>query len=203
MKLFRLLAVTLGCLLFSAYASAGVVYENGAFDGTFQGAQISPPQEVSDSFTLAEHANLTRVTLGLWSATNSAPLSLTWSIGSSPFGNDLGSGSASLSSSLVLSYPGFDVYLASFDLNLALEAGDYWLTLADGASTGGQALGWDINFGPSQAFYRAGTDTGPTDSEYFRLEATEATVPEPASLVLFGAGLLGVVAARRRSPRAA
>ena len=73
-------------------------------------------------------------------------------------------------------------------------------------TTGGDALGWDINFGPSSAYYMNGpSDTGPTDSEYFKLEGTLVSdtgggtqLPEPASLAIFGAGLMGVAAVRRR-----
>jgi hypothetical protein len=195
MKLFRLLAVTLSSLLFFSCASAAVVYQNGDFDGTFAGAQISPPQTLSDSFSLDNQTTLTRATVGLWAPSNSIPVSLTWSIGSTQFGADLGTGSAILSNSLELSYVDFDVYLSTFDLNLTLAAGDYWFTLSDGSATGGQALGWDINGGPSLAFYRNDVDAGPVDSEFFALEGTP--VPEPASLIIFGAGLAGLAAARR------
>jgi hypothetical protein len=211
MKAYKVLAVTLSSLFFCSAAYADVVYENGALNGTFQGAQISPPQALSDSFTVSGQSTLTSATIGLFVPTGSVPVSVTWSIGSQAFGSDLGTDTVLLSNTLVSTGVNgtSDVYLSTFGLNLALGPGDYWFTLGNATSSTGDPVGWDINFGPSSAFYMNGpNDTGPADSEYFRLEGTlnsdtggGATVPEPASLAIFAAGLVGAAASRRRKSR--
>lgn len=208
MKFVKILTAALGSLVVAFSASADVVYENGAFDATFQGAQISPSQIVSNSFTLVSTTTLTRVTVGLWTPSNSSPMSLKWSIGSSVFGNEYATGATFLSSTPAMEYASFNVFLATFDLTVALPGGDFWLTLSDGVSTGGASLGWDINFGPSLAHYRNIADSGTVDSEYFKLEGSQvidpgpSPVPEPASLAVFAIGLLCAAAARRCVTRA-
>ena len=211
MKAYKVLAIALSSLVFSSFAYADVIYENGALNGTFRGAQITPPQALSDSFTVSNQATLTTATVGLFVPTGSVPVSLTWSIGSQPFGSDFGSDTVFLSNTLVNTNVNgtSDVYLSSFGLdNLALGPGDYWFTLGNATSSTGEPVGWDINFGPSAAFYQNGPDdTGPADSEYFRLDGTfdsgsgSSPVPEPASLAIFAGGLIGLTAARRRHAR--
>jgi hypothetical protein len=202
MKIVKLLAAALGSLVFAYSASAAVVYENGSLDGVTAGVLISAPQTLSDSFSLQNHTTLTRTTLGLWTQPNTLPVGVTWSIGAAAFGSELGTGVATLSNTVVSTDGPFDIFLSTFDMNLELGAGTYWLTLSNGSSTGGNVLGWDMNFGPSQAFFRNGAGNGPADSEYFKLEGNEGTVPEPASLALLAGGLLCVAAARRRKSRA-
>jgi hypothetical protein len=212
MKLSKILAITLGSLFISCAASADpIVFQNGDLSGQNTGAQISPPQSISDSFSLANSTNLTSAIVGLWTSFNGAPLALTWSIGTSAFGNDVASGEAALSNTLVYAYPDGDsnVYRSTFGLTATLDAGNYWLTLSNATSTDPADgwVGWDINGGPSQAYYQNPTGTDTLDSEFFALEGTEVTppvtapIPEPASLAIFAAGLMGMGVLRRRQNR--
>jgi hypothetical protein len=204
MKINKAIIAAFSLLLSCSYASADVIYENGTFNGTFQGAQISPPQAITDSFTVTDAATLNLVTVGLWAPVNSVPQSLDWSVGTTQFGSEAGSGTATLFNTFVRQVGDFDVYLSTFALYVPLAAGDYWLTLDNGSNVGGGMLGWDINFGPSAAFYAFPGETGPAASEYFRLEGTltpPSNVPEPATLAIFAGGLMGLAFVRRTRNR--
>jgi hypothetical protein len=218
MKLSKILAIALSSLFITCAASADpIVFQNGELSGQNTGAQIyvdpdTGPQAVSDSFSLSDQTKLSQVILGLWTSFAGEPATLMWSIGTSAFANDRGTGTAALSNELVYSYPDGDskVYRSTFGLDVTLDAGSYWLTLSNATSTDPSDgfVGWDINGGPSQAYYLNNSGTGTLDSEFFALQGTvvetgpvTSPVPEPASLAIFAAGLMGMGALRRRQNR--
>lgn len=212
MKFLNLVAGVLASFVIAASGSAAVVYQNGTLNGAFSAESIGPDQAVSNSFSLSSASRLTSATIGLWTAPETSPFVLTWSIGTSAFANNIGGGTTSLSNVFAFNNGFFDIYLSSFGLDVTVGAGEYWLTLTDGLTNLGGRLFWDVNGGPSQAQFRNAQGTGMlNDSEYFMLEGVTATdpgpgpnpVPEPASMMLLAVGMIGVAASRRRYHKAA
>ncbi|WP_426173188.1 PEP-CTERM sorting domain-containing protein [Massilia sp. TWR1-2-2] len=215
MKFIKILCGVLASLVIAVSASAAIIYENGSLNGTYLAQSISPPQTVSNSFTISSATQVTGVTLGLWTLRGTLPATLDYSFGTSAFAADLPGGSTLLTNVFAFNNGQFDVYLSSFAVNLTVGAGEYWLTLGNGRNNANAEIFWDTNFdGLSRAQYRNDVDAGPLEnSQYFQLTGGAATdpgpgpnpqpVPEPGSLMLSAAGMIGVAASRRRRTAAA
>jgi hypothetical protein len=70
-----------------------------------------------------------------------------------------------------------------------------WLTLSGATDQNHQPDAWDVNYGPSAALDRT-TSIVSVDSESFTI--TGDPIPEPATLMLFGSGMLALVGILRR-----
>jgi hypothetical protein len=164
-----------------------IVYGNGPINGNTNALPISNGDSVSDSFSVSTQATLTGAQhVGIW-VDGGVPLTVHWSIGTTPFGSNISSGISSVSSALVNNgnILGFEVYDTAFTLTGNVNAGTtYWLTLQDATSSGipNVPMAWDINGGPSLARNILAGDSFPQPSESFQLIGQP--VPEPANSTL-------------------
>ena len=190
--------------LVTGRARADLVYSNGPINGTSSAYLIDSSSRVSDSFTVAGPADLTDAAhVGLWLSPGSTPVSLDWEIGTTPFGSDVSSGTASVTSTPHnVNALGFTVYDASFALTGTVGVGTYYLTLTNATSSTTEPVYWDRNFGPSTAYQNSTSHSIPSES--FQLDGTTlmTAVPEPSTLLpaAFGSLALGGYARRRRQP---
>ena len=157
--------------------NAAVVYDNGPINGAVEAWTINYGYQVTDSFTVSSPTTLTGAQIGLWAYPGDSPTSVEWSIGSTPYGSNISSGTSSLSSTFTGGY-GFGIYPlfeSTFSLTGVLSTGTYWFTLQNAASINGNPVYWDQNNGPSTAFESI---EGSIPSESFQLYSG-TTVPDP------------------------
>jgi PEP-CTERM motif len=201
--------LTILCLALNAPAFAGTLYNDGSTDGftnalIIDGPSGSPGQTISDGFVATNSGLAVSFDFAEWVTGGSTPTALTWTLGSSAFGNDLGSGSGIDSFTFFASNSfGFDVYIDHVTgLSAALTAGDtYWLTLGGSRDSSGSTFdGWDLNNGPATCeFAVGGVPQGGCGfgGESFTINGG-TTTPEPSSILLFGSGILGLAGILRR-----
>jgi hypothetical protein len=206
----------------AAYAGTTTFYNDGGIDGNTNGFYISGPnnpnpagsfQDISDGFISAASGSPNTLSFGEWVLTGSTPTSISYELGSSAFGTDLGSGTVTQNSGnsvfLFTNGFGFGVYDVTISVTSgAMTAGnEYWLSLSNAADSQGTNSGaWDIpNYptgGPATCNFRqSGTNFGNcgTGGESFTLSGTGGTTtPEPSSIMLFGSGILGLAGVLRR-----
>jgi hypothetical protein len=186
----------------SGIALAALLYDNGPINGqtdawTLQGYQVS------DSFTLTGTSTLTGAQIGIWANSGDTPVSVDWSIGTTYNDSTYGSGTGLLTNNFQFTNGfGYNVYESTFALSGTLGAGTYWLTLQNAYPT----FWWDMNGGPSQVWHNSeglnpsgygpsGTANPPSSS--FQIYGT-SSVPEPATMLLLGLGLMGLAGVGRK-----
>jgi hypothetical protein len=152
-------------------------------------------------------------TFAEWVPAGATALSVNWAVGTTSFGSDIGSGSASggnFSPVLLCSSGsgfnggicgggfGFDVYDTTVNTGaLNLTPGNtYYLSLTGATDNFGSRDAWDINSGSSLAYHNL---LGAVPSESFTINGGGGgTTPEPSSIMLFGSGILGLAGVLRR-----
>ncbi|MGD0693452.1 MAG: PEP-CTERM sorting domain-containing protein [Terriglobia bacterium] len=166
---------------------------------------------VSDSFTVDSPGTMTNDGIATWMWPGDKLYGLQYAIG------DLGPDSTNISGGFINTYPYFffeawinpydyqvDVYRFNTAATYLVPGNTYWITLQNARDLYGYPVYWDENDGPSMAWesaqgYLAGCyPTGLSCSEAFDISGNPDHTPEPASLLLFGTGLLGLGGVIRR-----
>lgn len=196
----------------------GSAYCNGEINGTVDAWTINFGFTVSDSFILGAAGTVNQVAFGSWLFPGDVLTSVGWELLSggpdtTAGGTVLFSGTAAVTQTNQGSNQyGYDIATETFSLSAALAAGTYYLQLANATVANGDPVYWDENDGASTAWENSigylttantssCTSPGSTGycSEAFAVyTSTQATVPEPGTLVLGGSGLLLLAGALRR-----
>ena len=204
------LVFTILCVVI-AVPAFGVIYEDGPTDGTTNAFYIDGPgpgpfsQTISDGFFPQHDGNALVLQMVMWVPTGSVPVAGVWSLGTSPFGSDLGGGSGVTGETYLFTNGfGYDVFDVTFSMGgLPMSRSNfYWLTMSNANdSSGGQMDAWDMNGGPAICqFAQAGNDLGDCGAggESFTINPGGSPTPEPNSLLMLGSGVLSFGALLRR-----
>ena len=208
MKLLTL-SLTILCLALAAPAFAGVIYSDGATNGTTNALFIDGPnpgpfnQSISDGFVATASGTAYSLDFGVWVTPGTTPTTVSWWLGTTAFGSDISSGSiAQVGYTFLFNNGGWDVYDAHVaGLSGSLSAGgSYWLTLGNANdSAGDQFDAWDINNGPANCqFAVGGVPQGGCGYGGEAFTINSSPTPEPGSMMMFGTGILGLAGVLRR-----
>ena len=203
------------CLALAAVPAAGDVhnpgYDNGPINGTTDAWTINFGYVVSNTFTGTGYVDFFQ--FGVWEFPGDKLSSVDWSItsgenGGTVYGHGIASGAYLRDDFISTNQYGYDIDLISvFAVNVVLDSRTtYWLNLQNANVPSGDPVYWDENSGvmcggtgggancPAKASESA---VGTIPSEAFTINIAPGTTPEPSSILLFGSGILALVAALR------
>jgi len=207
MTRLRILCLSLLALCLATPALADTIYDNGPTNGETDAWQINQGHVVSDTFTVGGGgASIDGLSFAAWLEPGEVVLAAEVSITSNEFGGTTYFDQlvTFTQGSCTTNQYGYNVCVetASFSpVNLA--GGAYWVNLQN-AESSDSPIYWDENSGPSLA---SENELGTIPSESFTLfgtngsTTTTGTVPEPASVMLLGSGILGLAGWLRRNRR--
>jgi len=199
--------------------SQTVLYDSGPANGDNNAWTISFGYSAADSFVLSGPSTLSAVNFSVWNSVGDVTTDVDWAIltnigPNASIGTMVASGTANVSSAYQYTNAStYDINVDTIALqNVSLAPGEYWLELSNAnASNPADPVFWDINGGPSQVWDSYfGYDPAPgtyaiglsNASDSFQILGTDPEpVPEPASAMVFGSGLLGIGLALRRKGR--
>lgn len=182
------------------------LYDNGPINGNVDAWNVNFGLVVSNTFTVgAGGATVNGLSFAAWLFPGDDIHEGEVSITSSEFGGTTyfdGFVNFTLSNCQLNQF-GFNVCVETSDNfgPINLSQGTYWLNLQNFDDVG-DPLYWDENSGPSSASQNS---VGTIPSEAFTIygtangtTSTTGTTPEPANILLFGSGLLGLAGVVRR-----
>lgn len=198
----RMHLMWLSVVLIAPAWGGAVLYTNGPINGAYGGDNFDSTSYISDSFVLSTPGTIGGVSnIGVWVYGGDTPLTVDWTISTAPDGGGTVEGSASgvsFTNTFFTSSYGYDIYNSSFTVSdLSLAAGTYYLELTNATSAQSGPVYWDINSGPSAADFDG--ESVPSDS--FEIDGASSATPEPASVMLLGAGLAAFAGMKRLKTR--
>ena len=179
-------------------------------------------QDISDGFFPTNPGTPTTLEFGEWIASGFTPSSIAWAIDTVAFGTTASGNTVQDSANsqfLFMNGFGYDVYDVTIPVTgpAMNTSTKYWVTLSNASDAQGNnsTEAWDYNGGPATCNYRqSGTNMGACasgatinaehttpqggDGESFTISGSQATTPEPSSIMLFGSGILGLAGILRR-----
>jgi len=192
-------------------ATAGVIWDNGPINGTIGSFNINSGPQVFDSFKVSGGpATFLGLTFGAWLQPGDVLQNVAFEMWTGPGRTGtmvFGTSSAVTQSNCSTNSMGKAVCLETitFSGGPALPVGTLWLNIFHATSQNGDPVGWDINNGvgctstgcPSKAVDSAGFGV---KSESFQVQGGVGIqpTPEPGSLTLLAAGVMGLAGAVRR-----
>jgi hypothetical protein len=213
MNAIRFSAASAALLLLAVCrVTAGVAYTDGPTNGTITSEDINNGWAESDTFTVSADTTLGSAAVGLWVPGGVSPTGLDWSIGTSLGGDELSSGSVSLTGGTLLtptSSYGYDGTYSIYDFTFAISSPEldasttYYFTLSNGTTTeDGGDLFWDENDSTTSTatgLYIGYTFLRNGGNAFTLYDATaSSSVPEQSSTgLLLVSGLLSLIAVAR------